>query len=302
MATLTGNPNVDVRILFSLPDKELLRLCATSQGWRNICEASENDVYWQARYEQRFPYLPAPPGANYRELYLHTIAQRQIRYAPEPADHYCTLPYLQHLSLAAYAWADALSEEAIDAQLSRWPVTGRPFEGPKPLSLGTDVRSRIVHDILSTINQLANHLSLARIGSTIISPWDINQVILREPLLREIFPDVRANVAITVCIKPHCSIHRLTKSQFMGMMFYLNHNPHPLVTFSLFGCPLWYSIHPLHVQYNVHKPGYILIMHDRSQYSLPQDEVAEIMQGFITMARWLGRNYRAGYATLLPPG
>jgi hypothetical protein len=126
-------------------------------------------------------------------------------------------------------------------------------------------------------------------GDAVIGPWLLNQVILASSF-RNLLPEVSFAVPITVHIGQQKGTHLLTQDQFMGMLLYVNYAAKQPVEFLLAGTPLHFTPEDLHKLYNT--GVYIITMLGGDEFSFYRPE---FMQGFITMARWLGANYRAGY-------
>jgi hypothetical protein len=139
---------------------------------------------------------------------------------------------------------------------------------------------------------------IVQVAEPITTPWAINRIIQANRTLSRIFPAVGSTLPILVRIGEQQGIHQLTGEQFFGMLLYAIYAANRgEVQFFLDGCPLSYAGDVADYFHSPHSPYPLTItMLDGDKYA---GVSLEAMQGFITLARWLGHNYRLAYQRIV---
>jgi hypothetical protein len=138
-----------------------------------------------------------------------------------------------------------------------------------------------------------------REAGSINLPADLANFVAEEPEFARILPVVITTLPITIRINERQGTHSLTYEQFLGMLLYANYTTPGEVAFAVHGHPLLYDMQDLFLlisDVHVREDSLALTMYNGDAYPV----TLEMMQGFITLARWLGRNYRQAYAQIVP--
>jgi hypothetical protein len=142
------------------------------------------------------------------------------------------------------------------------------------------------------------HFLLEASSQGLLSPWALNDAIVNDEFLHRALPEVGETLPITINVRGQTGIHELDELPFLGMMLYTIYVAPGQVTFYLGDCPLQYSAGEIEDLLSAFfitgdtQPGKIIM---RNGDTFVISSVREFMQGFITVARWLGQNYRLGY-------
>jgi hypothetical protein len=326
MATLTGNPDVDITLLFSLPDSALLAFCNSSQLWRNLCFSPRYEERWRERYRQCFSNIP-PVGNTWWQSY-----QRARRLTVEAsirtvAAHYganvlpCLLVYVAGLAERIASYIHKHTKAETISLLQR-------YNADYDLAV-IDKLTYPREFILSFIDRFYSGLAAVYIRRDVFSPapttpWVVNRQLRTYSLIETMVGGLGPTIPLTVVIGNRRGVHSLTEDQFMGMQCYCLYTGHSEVKFYLYtqlasACPanttipclanisraalqniygssLDYELHNLPEEIPPPSEFLQLTMHNGDHYYFPGKE---FMQGFITMARWLGENYRRAYARIV---
>jgi hypothetical protein len=294
----TGNPNIDTRILFSLPDRELRRLCSTSRYFRDFCTSPANEVYWQERYRENFPYLPPVMQDSWYATYWYTVEHLQLStnrlrqlLSSTHVRGPCLIPYLQHLSrqlLRLLATTPlAVIQQKIDEDEGELAEVIKE-ELPYPLSPPYE---NVVVALLGILLQEEGRVA---------TPWGLNYTIEQDDFFHWALPEVTSTLPITINVQGQVGVHELDQMQFLGMMVYTIYAAPGEVVFYLGKCPLCYTPNDIQdiIDWELRHTGAEGTIVMRNGDELPLPAIEEFMQGFITVARWLGRNYRLGYSRI----
>jgi hypothetical protein len=300
----TGNPDVDRYFLFSLPDVELRRLCLTNKYFFQLCTSPESEVYWQERIARRFPTaVHLPSGDTWRALYWRSLRNRQtddavlqallsMDYSLTPGP--CIVSYLTEIYTQLYAVIETLSAK----QLRAWLELGEEGKCVLKVAHIQGSTAAYVGAIIDRLVWVFASQPIKGISAITYTPWDINAAISEDPSFRALLPHITREVPIFIRIGEQTGTHRLTKEQFLGMMLYANYSTADEVAFYLQSCPLHYTAREIRKIIRINAVLTTAPVFYRLQMlngDIFLGVTAEMMQGFITLARWLGRNYRLAY-------
>jgi hypothetical protein len=218
----------------------------------------------------------------------------------------CILAYLRKLSVELDDVIKNLPPDDLHTRLALGGIGGMVLRRIRPDSSSRDYVKLII-DVVLTM------LALQRVAP--YTPWNITAAIAGDSSMLALLPTLTRELPILVRIGREQGIHLLGQQQFLGMLLYANYAAPGEVAFYLQSCPLHYTAREIKEIMQGMKPWareqLELASHGLADqpelYTLhmPNGDVfdpitPEIMQGFITVARWLGRNYRLAYAYLSP--
>jgi len=74
--SFTGNRDLDVNLLISLPDEDLLRACQTNKYVSSLCKL---EVLWNKKTQKRFGRTTPLSGKTWRQTYREMVLSEPLR-------------------------------------------------------------------------------------------------------------------------------------------------------------------------------------------------------------------------------